>query len=780
MPRNLGTSRKGKPGKNERAVGFGQTLKRAQGNPYKPKANGKSQGGGGMAQQVGVASLGGTGTGASTASTSLQISQEQLKTRSVLELHDIDDFLLQAELANREFVAERHGAVVLDSTAQAYRPTTSSRVRFEGDATATASSPDFVFRELSVPRRPEWDDTTTPQELERREQHAFVEWRRGIALKEDALMRHSLNQHRPPSSSSTQVSVTPFEKNLEVWRQLWRVLERSNCIVQLVDARNPLFYLSHDLRDYATTTLNKPMMVVINKSDYLTSQQRQVWYEYLQKQGWEVVFFSAHDEQHKLDQAAQEQRKREEQQMLLQQETEYNSNDNNNNQNDSHREDSDSEEGEDDEHDDDLSLQNDDASATKPVDDDEEAAAAAAHENPFSSPNDDDGDGDNDGDAPPSSSSSMDGKGIDQPLTRQELLNVMLEFARKNDCPPDPRYESRIPFGMVGFPNVGKSSVINVLMGNSKHTHGLVRVAVAAQPGKTKHFQTLLLNDDMLLCDCPGLVFPSFVSNTADLIAAGVYPIAQMRDHWPVTELICQRIPRPILNAQYGIQLPIPTEPSRFLDYHGDNDPIPPPTAEELLSTYCYARGMLAASSGVPDYPRAARLVIQDYAAGKLLYCHPPPSLDDEETRAYHRETLITALNRTKLHDKLQKLQQPQHYHDLEKESLSGTDAGVDVTRLLHNDFEQQDILDLLDVGAASSTIVPLDKTSRRKHAKKNRKNRNKDPYGCHSTPDDTLAQSVPTTGVGVRAGKYSQAGAYTRPTSYAGARSAVPPAQHE
>jgi ribosome biogenesis GTPase A len=37
-------------------------------------------------------------------------------------------------------------------------------------------------------------------------------------------------------------SVTPFEKNLDVWRQLWRVVERSDVLVQIVDARMPTFY----------------------------------------------------------------------------------------------------------------------------------------------------------------------------------------------------------------------------------------------------------------------------------------------------------------------------------------------------------------------------------------------------------------------------------------------------------------------------------------------------------------------------------------------------------
>ena len=45
--------------------------------------------------------------------------------------------------------------------------------------------------------------------------------------------------------------LTPFEKNLEVWRQLWRVVERSDILVQVVDARDPLCYRSEDLEDYA-------------------------------------------------------------------------------------------------------------------------------------------------------------------------------------------------------------------------------------------------------------------------------------------------------------------------------------------------------------------------------------------------------------------------------------------------------------------------------------------------------------------------------------------------
>lgn len=68
-----------------------------------------------------------------------------------------------------------------------------------------------------------------------------------------------------------------------------------------------------------------------------------------------------------------------------------------------------------------------------------------------------------------------------------------------------------VVIGMVGYPNVGKSSVINVLSKKKL-------VGVAAQPGKTKHFQTLYIDKDLMLCDCPGLVFPNFTSNRSEMV----------------------------------------------------------------------------------------------------------------------------------------------------------------------------------------------------------------------------------------------------------------------
>ena len=81
----------------------------------------------------------------------------------------------------------------------------------------------------------------------------------------------------------------------------------------------------------------------------------------------------------------------------------------------------------------------------------------------------------------------------------------------------------RLIVGTVGYPNVGKSSVINVLLGSKK-------VGVASLPGKTKHFQTHNLSLDLQLCDCPGLVFPSFANSKAEMMTCGILPIDTMRE----------------------------------------------------------------------------------------------------------------------------------------------------------------------------------------------------------------------------------------------------------
>lgn len=66
--------------------------------------------------------------------------------------------------------------------------------------------------------------------------------------------------------------------------------------------------------------------------------------------------------------------------------------------------------------------------------------------------------------------------------------------------------EQLLTFGLVGQPNVGKSSLLNALLGTTK-------VRASRTPGKTKHWQTILwgARREVRIVDCPGLVCPSVV-----------------------------------------------------------------------------------------------------------------------------------------------------------------------------------------------------------------------------------------------------------------------------
>lgn len=168
---------------------------------------------------------------------------------------------------------------------------------------------------------------------------------------------------------------------------------------------------------------------------------------------------------------------------------------------------------------------------------------------------------------------------------------------------------------MVGYPNVGKSSTINALIGAKK-------VSVSSTPGKTKHFQTIHLSEKVILCDCPGLVFPNFANTKAELVCNGVLPIDQLREFSGPATLVARRIPQAFLEATYGIQIR-----TRPLEEGGTGFP----TGEEVLRAYARHRGFMTSGLGQPDQSRAARYVLKDYVNGKLLYVTPPPGTADAE-----------------------------------------------------------------------------------------------------------------------------------------------------
>lgn len=197
-----------------------------------------------------------------------------VKMRSVTEQGALDEFLATAELAGTDFTAEKINNVKIIHTDQR-NPYLLSAAE---EQVVRGKQKEHKSR-LTVPRRPHWDASTTREQLDRLERESFLQWRKGLAELQE----------------TQDLLMTPFERNIEVWRQLWRVIERSDVVVQIVDARNPLMFRSEDLEAYVKDVdPKKQNLLLINKADMMTHRQRKAWANYLKGAGIAYRFFSAH------------------------------------------------------------------------------------------------------------------------------------------------------------------------------------------------------------------------------------------------------------------------------------------------------------------------------------------------------------------------------------------------------------------------------------------------------------------------------------------------------
>ncbi|KAJ2754961.1 hypothetical protein GGH94_000120 [Coemansia aciculifera] len=473
------------------------------------------------------------------------------KLQSITQQGDIEEFLHTAELAGTEFTAERMNVKIISAD-----ESTANQFLLTADEEAQLLQKHKEKRaRLRVPRRPAWDHTTTATQLHRDEREGFMAWRRDLAMlqEEEGLI------------------LTPFERNLEVWRQLWRVIERSHLVVQIVDARNPLLFRCDDVVAYvAEIDPRKRCLLLINKADMLTDKQREAWAAHFDAEGIKYLFFSAKESNERLE----AEREHEEAERLAREMRMHTLNE------------------------DELAeMQRADEEESKQ---EEERLAQAAIISTAAGQADD-------------FEARVQAVDLDDETLRTRVLTpAELVWVLMRECPQlaDEHSHNKLMIGLIGYPNVGKSSTINALVGAKK-------VNVGAMPGKTKHFQTIHLTSDVLLCDCPGLVFPTFATTQADMVCNGVLPIDQLREFTGPSALLAARIPKVVLEALYGIEIR-----TRPIEEGGSGLP----TAEELLCAYAAARGLFKGGEGNPDEARAARVLLKDYVNGKLLYCHPPPT----------------------------------------------------------------------------------------------------------------------------------------------------------
>ncbi|PWZ52607.1 GTPase LSG1-2 [Zea mays] len=509
---------------------------------------------------------------------------------SVIDVSDIDAVLQRAaeadQLAEAASVSSDSDLVIdLDATGETEDDR--RRLRTEQEALHASS--------LRVPRRPPWHSQMTVEELDVNERRAFLVWRRNLARLEE----------------NDKLILTPFEKNIDIWRQLWRVLERSDLLVMVVDARDPLFYRCPDLEAYAKEIdEHKRTILLVNKADLLPLNIRKRWADYFKAHDILYVFWSA-----KAATATLEGKKL-----------------------------SGYSEGES------ASLDLD----TKIYERDELLMKLQAEA---------------------------------ESIVAQRRISPTVDDHEASSSDSVSSVTKHVVVGFVGYPNVGKSSTINALVGEK-------RTGVTHTPGKTKHFQTLIISEELTLCDCPGLVFPSFSSSRHEMVACGVLPIDRMTKHREAIQVVADRVPRDILEQIYKIALPKPKpyEPQSR-----------PPTAAELLRAYCASRGHVS-HAGLPDETRAARQILKDYIDGKIPHFELPPGVTGPEVdfeQIAGSESPTTSAANESVTD------------DLDEEDDDAVDPAESDMRDVLDDLES------FDLGNGGSKTTAKKKEASHKHHKK-------------------------------------------------------------
>ncbi|KAJ3802793.1 hypothetical protein GGU11DRAFT_484942 [Lentinula aff. detonsa] len=179
-----------------------------------------------------------------------------------------------------------------------------------------------------------------------------------------------------------------------------------------------------------------------------------------------------------------------------------------------------------------------------------------------------------------------------------------------------------VTVGVVGYPNVGKSSLINSLKRNKV-------CAVAAQPGHTKELQSVQLERGMRIVDSPGVVFDEDDENfkgqkKGSVLLRNVVKVEDVDDPIAVVEEILIRTEKETMRKIYS--LPDYNATLEFLTMLALS-------SGRLLKVMCPAIFLLYPSltsvsqGGTPDITSAARQVITDWNHQKIPYYSIPPTI---------------------------------------------------------------------------------------------------------------------------------------------------------
>ena len=182
---------------------------------------------------------------------------------------------------------------------------------------------------------------------------------------------------------------------------------------------------------------------------------------------------------------------------------------------------------------------------------------------------------------------------ITNPFGKPALFQILRQFDALH------KDKKNISVGIVGYPNVGKSSVINSLKKQKC-------CKAAPIPGETKVWQYIALTKRIYLIDCPGVVYEEGQSEM-DRVLKNVVRAEKIEEPMIFVQGILDRVHPEIMKKIYKI--------NSWTD------------TEDFVKQCANKYGKLV-KGGDPDYKATAKIILLDWQRGKIPYYVEPPKED--------------------------------------------------------------------------------------------------------------------------------------------------------